>query len=118
MVLDAVFEDELPALIAGRPLAHQAKEDVVCEVVAVFALAHVVVKLGEGLRDLYEEHFGVYQLGALYFDLGLLLDDGLEEPTGVFLLILIEAELLQERAVVSLQEECLHPQLEVPLDIL
>lgn len=55
MLLGDVFDDLFDALDAGAPAADQAEKDVVGDVGAELALAHVLVQFSQGVGDLDEE---------------------------------------------------------------
>ena len=55
-----MLEYLLNALDAGTPTANHAKEDVVGEICAIFAFAHMLMQLGESCGDFDEESIDIY----------------------------------------------------------
>lgn len=92
MILNAMLEDEFTTFVASRPLANQAKEDIIGDMITIFAFAHVVMKLSESLRYFDEDHVRVDQLWTLYLDLRLFLDNNFDKFTAICLFMFIKGE--------------------------
>jgi hypothetical protein len=113
-----MFEYILDAFDAGTPTAHHTQENVIREIGADLAFAHVVVQLGEGQWHFYEKSIRVD-----FFELGegsvrLAVYDDVEESGNLFELNFLYLQLFERLISIAGEEVLLHLQLEGSLQVL
>ena len=118
VLLSDMFEYFLHAFDAGTPATDPAQKDVVGDVAAVFAFAHVLMQFWQGQGDLNEQIVRVYIFQLVYFNHELLAFDRIEQFRSLFMLELLEFELVDGLLLIFVEEELLKTQLEVSLDVL